>query len=213
MTGTLTFFQCTNVPLLTHREKSGLWAGSGNKIRGNILKREVQNGSYYKKTGESRVGGHTGQVRRWWPHRPSPPVATPPKEAQTQKKLLSKAEVLNRIVILKKQIRKTPCAQKVYDQLSEKYGEDLRSWIAKNKKLPAQEYSFDIIQFLERAKHFPGKLKFYEGLCKKYGWSLLTGPLPSHYQAIVKSMNWFKNKKSQWSKTSQKAILEAKKGR
>ena len=95
------------------------------------------------------------------------PARQAPKFEKRNKKLLSEKKVLEIIAILEEQIRKTPHAKKAYKKISQKYGEDLQTWVDKHKNLPYDDPGNMLCLFLKRAQKAPGKLLFYKKLLEK----------------------------------------------
>ena len=95
------------------------------------------------------------------------PAKKGPKFAERGKRGLSEKLILEIIAILEGQIRKTPKALKSYKKISQKYGEDLQTWVDKHKNLPYDDPGNLLCLFLKRAQKAPGKLLFYKKLLEK----------------------------------------------
>ena len=95
------------------------------------------------------------------------PARRSPKIRDQSKKNLSEENVLEIIAILEEQIRKTPHAKKAYKKISQKYGQDLQTWVDKQKNLPYSDPGNLLCLFLKRALKAPGKLLFYRKLLKE----------------------------------------------
>ena len=89
-----------------------------------------------------------------------PPVVNP----KPQKTKLTEEKVLEIIIILKRQIRYLPKAQKRYRRIGNKHNVDLATWVKEQKDLPKDDDGRQICLFIERAQKAPKKLEFYKKL-------------------------------------------------